>query len=104
MDAGPTERGCYARNGAPWPTVQCDARPRSASVESAPVRNRDEHGFYHPEIQYGSEGDSEEHPSPSQYDYESVAKEAAYDLLENDEKPKDASHFFGNYSRLCSDM
>ena len=81
--------------------MQRGSPSRSASGESAPVRNRDEHGFYHPEIQYGSESESEEHPSPSQYDYE---KEAAYDLLENDEKPKDASPFFGNYSRICLDM
>ena len=84
--------------------MQCGSPPRSASGESAPVSNRDKHGFNLPEIQYGSEGDSEEHPSPSQYDYERVAKEAAHDLLENDEKPEDASSFFGNYSRLCSDM
>ncbi len=58
---------------------------RSASVESAPVSTRDEHGFYPPEIQYGSEGYSEEHPSPSQYDYERVSKHAAYELLERDE-------------------
>ena len=84
--------------------MQRGSPSRSASVESAPVSTRDEHGFNHPEIQYGSEGDSEEHPSPSQYDYERVSKGAAYDLLENDKKPQDASPFFGNYSRLCSDM
>ena len=60
----------------------------SASAESAPVSNRDEHGFNLPEIQYGSESDREEHPSPSQYDFESVAKEAAYELLERDEEPQ----------------
>ena len=84
--------------------MQCYARRRSASVESAAVSSRDEHGFYHSENENGSEGDSEDQPTPSQYYYMRVAKEAAYDLLENDKKPQDASPFFGNYSRLCSDM
>jgi hypothetical protein len=84
--------------------MQCDARPRSASVESAAVSSRDEYGSNRPEIQYGSDDDSDEQPTPSQYDYERVANEAAYDLLENDEKPKDASPFFGNNSRICLDM
>ena len=65
--------------------MQRGSPSRSASVESAPVSTKDEYGFNHPEIQYGSEGDSEEHPSPSQYDYERVAKDAAYELLEREE-------------------
>jgi len=65
--------------------MQRGSPSRFASVESAPVSNRDEHGSHHPEIQYGSEGDSEEHPSPSQYDYERVSKHAEYELLERDE-------------------
>ena len=64
------------------------ARPRSASVESAPVSSRDEHGFNRPEIQYGSGSDSDAQPCSSQYSFKDVAKEAAYELLSKDDAPQ----------------